>query len=274
LSGAAQAIGVVFRLSPKPEALAAAVVRRMATDTLASDEASPLALARLCFVLGHVGLKLLVYSEEIASNLARARAKTKPPPKEKKDSADTDDDATAQELGLNAEETAEDEAKVAELVEKEIVGRNLLGAFGPLLVRIVADEGGMFGHPLIRQSSVLALSKFMCISGDFCERNLSLLFTALERATDTAVRTNIVVALGDLAFRFPNALEPWNARMYGRLRDRCPRVRANAIMVLTHLILNDMVKVKGKVSELAVCMVDPEARIQDAARVFFHKYAE
>lgn len=63
LSGAPQAIGVVFRLSPKPEALAAAVVRRMATDTLASDEASPLALARLCFVLGHVGLKLLVYSE-------------------------------------------------------------------------------------------------------------------------------------------------------------------------------------------------------------------
>lgn len=57
------------------------------------------------------------------------------------------------------------------------------------------------------------------------------------------VRTNIVVALGDLAFRFPNALEPWNPKIYDRLRDSCPRVRANAIMVLTHLILNDMVKV-------------------------------
>lgn len=57
-----------------------------------------------------------------------------------------------------------------------------------LQVRIVADEGEVFGHPLVRQSSVLALSKFMCISGEFCERNLSLLFTTLERATDTAVR--------------------------------------------------------------------------------------
>lgn len=57
------------------------------------------------------------------------------------------------------------------------------------------------------------------------------------------VRANIVVALGDLAFRFPNALEPWNTRMYDRLKDACPRVRANAIMVLTHLILNGMVKV-------------------------------
>lgn len=51
------------------------------------------------------------------------------------------------------------------------------------------------------------------------------------------------MALGDLAFRFPNALEPWNPRIYNRLTDESPVVRANAIMVLTHLILNDMVKV-------------------------------
>lgn len=34
------------------------------------------------------------------------------------------------------------------------------------------------------------------------------------------------------------------------------------------------VKVKGQVSGLAVCMVDEEPRIQDAAKVFFHKYSE
>lgn len=61
--------------------------------------------------------------------------------------------------------------------------------YDPVLqVRIVADEDEVFDHPLVRESSVLALSKFMCISGGFCERNLSLLFTTLERATDTAVR--------------------------------------------------------------------------------------
>ncbi|CAN0032234.1 unnamed protein product, partial [Hapterophycus canaliculatus] len=138
----------------------------------------------------------------------------------------------------------------------------------------VADEKGRFGHPLIRESSVLALSKFMCISESFCDRNLSLLFTTLERSKDTSVQANIIVALGDLAFRFPNALEPWNPRIYDRLTDESPAVRANAIMVLTHLILNDMVKVKGQVSGLAVCMVDDEPRIQDAAKVFFHKYSE
>lgn len=54
-------------------------------------------------------------------------------------------------------------------------------------VRLVADENGRFGHPLLRESSVLALSKFMCISEAFCDRNLRLLFTSLERSKDTAV---------------------------------------------------------------------------------------
>ncbi len=54
-------------------------------------------------------------------------------------------------------------------------------------VRLVADEAGRFGHPLLREASVLALAKFMCISEAFCDRNLSLLFTTLERSKDTAV---------------------------------------------------------------------------------------
>lgn len=52
----------------------------------------------------------------------------------------------------------------------------------------MGNKGGAFGHPLVGEASVLALSKFMCISEEFCEHHLSLLFTTLERATDTAVR--------------------------------------------------------------------------------------
>jgi condensin complex subunit 1 len=37
-------------------------------------------------------------------------------------------------------------------------------------------------------------------------------------------------------------------------------------MVLTHLILNDMVKVKGQISEMAICLEDAEPRIADLAR--------
>jgi condensin complex subunit 1 len=128
-------------------------------------------------------------------------------------------------------------------------------------------QGGAFSHPLLRESAVLALSKYMCISGEVCSRHLDLLFTALAASPEVAVRANIVVALGDLAFRFPNAVEPWNALIYARLRDPSPRVRANTLMVLTHLILNDMVKVKGLVSDIALCLRDPLPRLRDMAKV-------
>ena len=38
--------------------------------------------------------------------------------------------------------------------------------------------------------------------------------------------------------------------MYARLRDGNVSVRKNAVMVLTHLILNDMIKIKGQVKQL------------------------
>ena len=40
------------------------------------------------------------------------------------------------------------------------------------------------------------------------------------------------------------------------------QVRKTTIRVLTNLILNDMVKVKGQISELAVCLEDKEAHIR------------
>lgn len=68
-TGGSQAVAVLFHLGPKPEVLGDALVRRMATDTLSSDLASPMALARLCFVLGHLAIKMLVYIEVKASGL-------------------------------------------------------------------------------------------------------------------------------------------------------------------------------------------------------------
>jgi len=40
-------------------------------------------------------------------------------------------------------------------------------------------------------------------------------------------------------------------------------------MVLTHLILNGMIKVKGQLGEMAKCLEDPDPRISDLAKLFF-----
>lgn len=57
--------------------------------------------------------------------------------------------------------------------------------------------------------------------------------------------------------------------MYAPLKDGVPRVRKNTLMVLSHLILNDMIKVKGEISAVTLCLDDPESSIKDLAHLFF-----
>jgi condensin complex subunit 1 len=42
-------------------------------------------------------------------------------------------------------------------------------------------------------------------------------------------------------------MEPWTKKFYEQLKDTDVGVRKNTLMVLTHLILNDMIKVKGQI---------------------------
>lgn len=50
-------------------------------------------------------------------------------------------------------------------------------------------------------------------------------------------------------------------------------MRQTAGLVLTHLILKDMVKVKGQVSEMAALLIDPEEAIVGVAQNFFGELA-
>lgn len=92
-------------------------------------------------------------------------------------------------------------------------------------------------------SASLALAKMMLVNAEVCEPRLQLLFTMAERSQSEIVRANLIVALGDLCRRFPNLIEPWTPNLYARLRDTSAKVRTNALNTLSHLILNDMVKV-------------------------------
>ncbi len=58
-----------------------------------------------------------------------------------------------------------------------------------------------------------------------------------------------------------------------RLKDESTQVRQTAVTVLTHLVLNDMVKVKGQISEMALCLEDDDKRIADLTRLFFTEFS-
>ncbi|CAI5463261.1 unnamed protein product [Closterium sp. Yama58-4] len=111
--------------------------------------------------------------------------------------------------------------------------------------------------------AVLSLSKLMAIDSHFCESHLQLLFTLLRTHPHPSVRANAMVALGDLALRCPNLLQPWTPHAYTALSDGDAFVRRQALLVLSHLILNDMMKGPGR-SGLAL---PQPAAAMDAPRV-------
>ena len=47
----------------------------------------------------------------------------------------------------------------------------------------------------------------MCVSAQFCEAHLLLLFKILETSRDPVVRSNIVIALGDIAVCFGSLID-------------------------------------------------------------------
>ena len=292
---AEQAINAIFTISPAPEKVSMEILlgHQQCIFGDGSRESHSLRLSRFFFVLGHIALKLLIYTEILSSAVRRANAAKTVKKQESASSenanksdaddgttktggSDEEDDAIEAELGIAAQAEAETERKVAEISENEIVGRGMISIFTPMLLRVVANEDGAYCSPVLMQSATLALCKCMCISKTFSEKHLPLLFSVLSKAPndDQDLRANIIIALGDLAFRFPNEVEPYTPKIYACLRDKSTRVRRHTLMVLTHLILNDMVKVKGNVCEIALCLQDNEPRIRDMARLLFHELSK
>ena len=174
------------------------------------------------------------------------------------------------DMGVVGAEADDAEAEyIRNVCEKELVtGSNLLALFAPAIMEVCLYQD-KYPDPKLRASASLALAKFMLVSSEFCDEQLQLLFTVLERSPEPVIRANMIIAAGDLSFRFPNTLEPWTPRMYACLRDDSSLVRSNTVTVLTHLILNDMIKVKGQISDMALCIMDECDKIGNMAKLFF-----
>jgi len=192
-ASAEQAINAIYVLSESPDKSCSSIIKDMAVEIFPSfnqdqNEASDLTndvlncsisdLSKFVFALGHVALKQLVHIEEIQSELRKRRSSKEKKAQEEKGKKKKS--AIEEELGVvEAAEETEGEF-LQEKAEREIVGGNLLGTFGPAVALICANAGNKFNDHTLRTSAVLALCKFMCVSSEFCEKHLQLLFTILK----------------------------------------------------------------------------------------------
>ncbi|KAH8506672.1 hypothetical protein H0E87_013467 [Populus deltoides] len=302
-AAADKAIGVIYTIHPTPETLAADLVKKSLSsvficsggDDLQNDIESGSAdilttvqvakISRYLFVTSHVAMNQLLYIETCVRKIQKQKLKRDKLGADgqnghnngiKQD--DTPKDNINAELGVSASEDAILDT-LSERAEKEIVAggskeKYLIGLCAPFLSKLCRNFSLMQKYPELQASGMLALCRFMIIDPDFCDANLQLLFTVVESAPSETVRSNCTIALGDLAVRFPNLLEPWTENMYARLRDPSVSVRKNAVLVLSHLILNDMMKVKGYINEMAIRLEDEQERISNLAKLFFHELSK
>lgn len=80
----------------------------------------------------------------------------------------------------------------------------------------------------------------------------------------------MLIMLPLISFPFPH----YFCYYYCRLSDPHVTVRYNTLMVVTHLVLNDMIKVKGQVSHVANSLNDDCEHIRELAKLFFVKLSE
>ncbi|PWZ02320.1 hypothetical protein BCV70DRAFT_198602 [Testicularia cyperi] len=238
-------------------------------------------LAQLLFVVGHVALKHIVYLELVEREYKRRKAEAD---KEKAMAKAVSEGkagkaaaaaAAVEELDQVAG-NAEDEIGevIASVREKELLygNQSVLTVFGPLITHICSSPKS-YPNDYVRKAAVLTLCKLMCVSSTFCEANLALLLHILTTSKDAVVRSNVVIALGDIAICFGSLVDENSDRLYAGLGDPDLSVKKHTLMVLTHLILNGMIKVKGQLGEMAKCLEDDEPRVSDLAKLFFSELA-
>ncbi|KAH7345411.1 non-SMC mitotic condensation complex subunit 1-domain-containing protein [Rhizoctonia solani] len=228
-------------------------------------------LSQLMFVVGHVALKHIVHLELVEREWKRRKDEAakaeKKPAKGSKSATATDD---IEQVAGNAEDDIGD--TIQAIREQELLSgpNSLLALYGPMIKEICGTPK-TYKNQILRMSATLALSKFMCVSSKYCEDNLLLLFKLMETSRNPIIRSNIIIALGDVAICFNNMIDENSDKLYNGLSDPDLTVKKNTLMVLTHLILNGMIKVKGQLGEMAKCLEDEDKRIADLAKLFFQE---
>ncbi|KAJ7117284.1 non-SMC mitotic condensation complex subunit 1 [Mycena filopes] len=192
-------------------------------------------LSQLLFVVGHVAIKHIVYLELVEREWKRQKDEKEGA--EKQANAKTKEREELDQVAGNAEDEIGE--RIAGVRETELLygPESLLAIYGPMLVHVCGSPH-KYKNRTLRAAATLSFSKFLCVS------------SILETSKNANIRSNIVIALGDVAVSFSSIIDENSDEL-------------TTLMVLTHLILNGMIKVKGQLGEMAKCIEDEDTRISD-----------
>lgn len=276
-----QAVRTIYSLAERPDLIAANILKDLCVETLRLEGGErTAALIKALFLAGHIATSEVANLEALelkwkdiihAQKSSRKSSNDKLSKKDQKDDAMQEDDEITMING-GAEEGLSEAVRFVRESELLFGSESALALLSRMAVTVCANNT-LYPDALLQNVAATTLAKFMTVSDRFCREHLSLFLTILERSRDASIRSNLTVAFADIAQVFGRVVDANVIYLFRRLRDSDVSVRRTALMVLTHLTLTGMIKVKGQVGEVARCILDADERIAELARVFFQELA-
>lgn len=199
-------------------------------------------LSKVVYMGGEIAMKVVVYGDKIANEYEKKIDVSK-----KNDELDEINGGRAAQVKL--------EVKAIKTAQENIVFEGLVSKFTPIILGLTKkiDEAKTI---VLKKVLVISLSKLMCINPKICEEYLPKLIEIAQKNEDEGIRSTAIISLGDLVMRHPNMLEEQSVHLFGLLSDPCIQVRRKALLIISHLVLNDMLKMKGLMVNILKCYLD------------------
>ena len=227
-------------------------------------------LAQLLFVVGHVALMMVVYAEKLENNLKKKK-------NEKTSSKNKDNDDIQEIAGGKEAEIEYDINLLHKMVEEDFLYKNLLGKFVPMIVGIsnltlTTSHTEIENNIFLYKNAILAMCKYMCISQKFCEENLPFLFKFLDSdSIEPNLKLNVCASFADFINRFPNILQKQISKYFSCLHSKYAQVVRYSMIVISHLALNDMLKLKGEIVDICMLLESEDQKLKDLVNLFFYE---
>lgn len=252
-------------------------------------------LPRIIFIFGYIASKELVYLDNDVYLNIKHREELKKEKKEQRSttnkrktlnlnasaseslkrlstasSIQNEEDQDEEYMGATAEDTLAE--MINNICENELIGsaNGLLYHFLPVLTEILSQPV-KYSDPHVQRAAVLTLMRFMVVSNTLCSERIAFLMNILKKTKSASMKCNIIVGLADLTSRFANTIEPWIPNFYICLSEPDDTVRLTALKMLSYVILQEIIRVTGQISDIAACIVDDNTEIRNAAIEFFRQ---
>ena len=247
---------------------------------------TPLKLAQLIFVVGHIALNMIIYGENLEATIKK-KFNNKDNNKNKTSSKKKINNNNEEEKDENDEinnivggQEAEIDLNISlihKIIDEDLLIKNLIAKYVPIITTIAkatlkCKSEELETNMLLYKSAIMSYCKLMLINPDFCKNNIQFIFDLLNNDTiPSDLKLNVCLSFGDLVNRFPNIMITEVSKFFEGLHSPHKEVVKYTLTVISHLVLNDMLKMKGEVVDICMLLDHKDPSIRTHVQTFFNE---